>query len=84
MFLGTPHRGSDKESLAGVVARLAHLAYRKPNRQLLETLARDSHILESQRGAFDSISNDIPIFCFYEEIPTAIGMVSFPFGRRLP
>jgi protein SERAC1 len=79
IFLGTPHRGSDKESLAGVVARLAHLAYRMPNRQLLETLARDSHILENQRSAFDSVSNKLSIVCFYEEIPTAIGIVSFLF-----
>jgi hypothetical protein len=75
VFLATPHRGSDREAQAGLIARIAQLAYRQPNRQLLETLASSSHILENQRTAFDSITRDLLIVCLYEEKPTATGLV---------
>src|SRR4051794_2103562 len=49
IFLGTPHRGSDKEGLGEVVSKIAKFSFRQPNEQLLQTLKPVSHILENQR-----------------------------------
>ncbi|KAI9761267.1 MAG: hypothetical protein M1840_001991, partial [Geoglossum simile] len=75
IFLGTPHRGSDKESLGEVVSKVAKFSFRQPNEQLLQTLKPDSHILENQRDQFTTISKDLPIVCIREELPTAVGMI---------
>ncbi|CCT65180.1 uncharacterized protein FFB20_13408 [Fusarium fujikuroi] len=76
IFLGTPHRGSDKESLGQIIATVAKATLRRPNEQLLATLASDSHVLEKQRHNFISITKDLPVFCSHEELPMhLIGMV---------
>ncbi|KAH0533863.1 hypothetical protein FGG08_007514 [Glutinoglossum americanum] len=75
IFLGTPHRGSDKESLGEVVSKVAKFFFRQPNEQLLQTLKPDSHILENQRDQFTTISKDLPIVCIREELPTAVGVI---------
>ena len=77
IFMGTPHRGSDKFSLGDVVAKAANVAWRQPNQALLNTLAQDSDVLEHQNKSFDTKSSSMTLVCLYEEIPTAIGMVSF-------
>ncbi|CZR51417.1 uncharacterized protein PAC_01293 [Phialocephala subalpina] len=61
IFLGTPHRGSSKENLGEVVANVAKLSFRQPNKQLLATLKTDSHILENQRDQFTTISSNLSI-----------------------
>jgi protein SERAC1 len=78
IFLGTPHRGSDKESLGEVVSKVAKFSFRQPNEQLLQTLKLNSHILENQRDQFTTISKDLPIVCIREELPTVVGMVGEP------
>jgi hypothetical protein len=78
IFLGTPHRGTEKEALGDFVARAANLGLRKANTQLLRSLRTDSHILEKQRDDFVTISNKFLVRCVKEELPTAIGMVSYP------
>ncbi|KAI9774253.1 MAG: hypothetical protein M1840_004147, partial [Geoglossum simile] len=75
IFLGTPHRGSDKESLGEVVSKVAKFSFRQPNEQLLQTLKPDSHILENQRDQFTTISKDLSMVCIREELPTAFGMI---------
>jgi pimeloyl-ACP methyl ester carboxylesterase len=75
IFLGTPHRGSNKESLGEVIAHVAKYSFRQPNDQLMRTLQHDSHILENQRDQFTTISEYIHVVCIREEIPTAFGMV---------
>lgn len=70
VFVGTPHRGSDKASLGHFIARIAGIALRSPNKKLLDSLERDSEILEGQRKSFDSITESMPIACLYEEKPT--------------
>ncbi|PCH01344.1 Hypothetical protein PENO1_043470 [Penicillium occitanis (nom. inval.)] len=67
IFLGTPHRGSSQEGLGKVLLKLA--IFRQSNEQLLRALRDDSHILEEQRDNFITISKDMPVVCFYEEIP---------------
>jgi hypothetical protein len=75
IFLGTPHRGSNKESLGDVIAKVARYSFRQPNDQLLQTLRHDSHILENQREQFTTISKDMQVVCIREELPMAVGMV---------
>jgi protein SERAC1 len=75
IFLGTPHRGSDQETLGEVAANVAKLSFRQPNKQLLQTLKRESHILESQRDQFTTISSNLSIVCIREELPTGVGLV---------
>lgn len=76
IFMGTPHRGSSKEPYGDVIAKIAKLALQQPNKQLLQTLRQDSHILEGQRNDFTTISRDMEIVCVREEKATGIGMVS--------
>lgn len=54
-----------------MVANVAKASLRKPNSKLIKTLSRESDVLEQQRQAFASISNNLPIACFYEEMPTS-------------
>jgi hypothetical protein len=75
IFLGTPHRGSSQETLGEVAANVAKLSFRQPNKQLLQTLKPDSHILENQRDQFTTISSNLSIVCIREELPTGAGLV---------
>jgi hypothetical protein len=76
LFLGTPHRGSDKASLANIVANVATLVLRQPNKQLLQSLEPSSSTLEYLRNSFTTVSQHMRIVCVREENPTAIGIVS--------
>lgn len=76
IFLGTPHRGSDKTDLANIIASVAKFSLRQPNKRLVRALSRDSDVLENQREQFTTITRETPIICIREELPTAIGMVS--------
>jgi hypothetical protein len=69
IFLGTPHRGSATANLGGIIAKIAQITMRKPNSELLSSLASDSHFLESQRSDFSLVSEKIGVTCFYEELP---------------
>lgn len=76
LFLGTPHMGSGSQKLGDRAAAIAELLLKQPNRQLLSTLSTDSHILEKQRDDFDTISRDLDLVCFYEELPhPGLGLV---------
>ncbi|OBT86647.1 hypothetical protein VE02_04446 [Pseudogymnoascus sp. 03VT05] len=75
VFLGTPHRGSDKTDLANIIASVAKFSFRQPNKQLVRALSRDSDVLENQREQFTTITRETPIICIREELPTAIGMI---------
>lgn len=71
IFLGTPHRGSDKAELGQMVANIAKVSLRQPNSKLIRALSRESDVLEQQRQAFASVSSNVLIACFYEEMPTS-------------
>lgn len=78
VFLGTPHRGSDKASMASIIGNLAALLLLQPNKQLLETLQPSSGTLENLRDGFATISKNMRIVCVREEKPTALGIVRCP------
>ncbi|KAM7211892.1 hypothetical protein V8F06_012734 [Rhypophila decipiens] len=77
LFMGTPHRGSSREEDLGQVAKLAAtITMHDVNSQLLRTLAPNSHILEEQRDAFTTISKDLDVVCFWEELKTRpVGLI---------
>jgi hypothetical protein len=76
IFLATPHRGSDTVRLADIIYKAAKLTGNLRNEHLLNSLRKDSDILESQRASFATISKEMPIKCIYEELPTMRNMVS--------
>ena len=77
LFLGTPHRGSEQTGFADIIAKIASVALRQPNKNLIEVLRKDSDVLEGQRSSFSAISKDLPVACIYETVPImGIGMVS--------
>ncbi|KAK3291981.1 uncharacterized protein B0H64DRAFT_408650 [Chaetomium fimeti] len=75
IFMGTPHRGSSKESYGDLLVKIAKVALRQPNDQLLQTLRPDSHILENQREQFTTISSRMSVVCIREELPTSVGVI---------
>ncbi|KFY81438.1 hypothetical protein V500_11415 [Pseudogymnoascus sp. VKM F-4518 (FW-2643)] len=75
IFLGTPHRGSDKTDYANIITNVAKFSFRQPNKQLVGVLSPDSDVLENQREQFTTITQKTPIVCIREELPTAIGMI---------
>ncbi|KAI1214744.1 uncharacterized protein F4807DRAFT_7560 [Annulohypoxylon truncatum] len=75
IFMGTPHQGSSKESYGEIVANIAYMSFRQPNKQLLRTLKPYSHVLEKQRNDFTTISNEMSIVCIREELPTGAGII---------
>ena len=78
IFMGTPHRGSSKESYGDILVNVAKVSLYRPNKQLLQTLRPDSHILENQRDNFTTVSKDMPTVCIREELSTGIGIVRTP------
>lgn len=76
IFLGTPHRGSGKAALASMISSIIKIGLQRPNDKLLDTLAEESQILEEQASNFSSISNELRLVCFAEELPTGVGTVS--------
>ncbi|KAH0542624.1 hypothetical protein FGG08_003032 [Glutinoglossum americanum] len=56
--------------LGELVANIAKVALQQPNSKLVRLLAQESDILEHQRKSFASISNEMPLACVSEELPT--------------
>ncbi|KAK8068564.1 hypothetical protein PG996_007676 [Apiospora saccharicola] len=75
IFMGTPHRGSNKTGLASIIAKVAEVSLRQSNTKLLEVLERGSATLEEQRDAFTTISKHLDVVCFREELATGIGLI---------
>lgn len=81
-FLGTPHRGSGIPTYAEAVVRFLKHIRKQVNQDIVETLKRNSSILNDVENAFDrwvrNKAADIDIICFYEELELPIvSAVSF-------
>lgn len=72
IFLGTPHRGSKSASLGKIAYRIAEVATRSPNLQLLKGLERNSEILDRIGDSFIQIvdKHKIQLCTFREERET--------------
>jgi hypothetical protein len=71
IFLGTPHRGSDKASLAKVVASIVGVVH-NTNVNLLRDLERDSQTLDRIGDRFRPMLEKHPfsVWSFVEKLPT--------------
>jgi protein SERAC1 len=82
-FVGTPHNGSDLAAWASFGVRLI-AKIKDANRQIVETLKRDSEMLQDTQDSFGQLlksrqrhGTQVQIACFYEEkAVTGIGLVS--------
>ena len=75
VFMGTPHRGTDKVQLADMLVLAAKVTWRKPNDELLNALRSNAGVLNQQRANFTTIMDGFSVVCLYESQPTTIGMV---------
>lgn len=78
IFLGTPHRGSGKSSLAKVVASVARLAFQNTNSKLIRDLEGDGQTLDRIKDSFSRIldGRTLMVWSFVEELPVVgVGMV---------
>ena len=78
VFMGTPHRGSDKVQLADMLVLAARVTWRKPNDALVNSLRSNACALNQQRANFTTIMDGFSVVCLYESSPTSIGMVRQP------
>ncbi|KAI4191398.1 MAG: hypothetical protein LQ348_003532 [Seirophora lacunosa] len=75
VFLGTPHRGSNSQSKASVLASIASSVALGEHSSLLDTLDKDSEILADLLHDFTRTVNTIgiPLFCFFEQWKSDVG-----------
>lgn len=76
-FLGTPHRGSNSQSKASVIASIASSVALGEHSNLLKVLAKDSEILADLLHDFTRTVTTIgiPLFCFFEQHKSDIAKV---------
>ena len=76
IFLGTPHRGSPQANMGQIIVNLAKIAFKKPQKQLLETLKQDSYELDTLSEEFSNLHSALKIVSCYEQKETEIAIVS--------
>ena len=69
IFLGTPHRGSNSQSKASVIASIASAVSCGEHSSLLKAVEKDSEMLADLLHDFTRtvITISIPLFCFFEQ-----------------
>ncbi len=84
VFLGTPHRGSNSQSKASLIAAIASAVHCGVQSSLLKAVEKDSEMLSDLLHDFTRTANiqSIPLFCFFEQHESDIGKILKP--KRLP
>jgi hypothetical protein len=69
IFLGTPHRGSNYQSKASIIATIASIVGVGERSQVLKSIEKDSDTLTDMIHDFTRLANSssIPLFCFFEQ-----------------
>lgn len=69
VFLGTPHRGSNSQSKASLIASIASAVSLGEHSSLLKAVEKDSEMLVDLLHDFTRTVNtiSIPLFCFFEQ-----------------
>ena len=80
IFLGTPHRGSNSQSKAAVIATIVSALGCGENSNLLKAVEKDSEMLNDLLHDFTRTVNiaAIPLFCFFEQHKSDIAKVLKP------
>lgn len=69
IFLGTPHRGSDKATYGKVLSDVAQFMIHRPPSKLLTALQTNSDVLQRLTTDFRFQLPDYHVFSFYEQRP---------------
>lgn len=69
MFLGTPHRGSDKATYGKVLANVAQFVTHRPPARLLTALQTNSDVLLRLTDDFRFQLPDYQVYSFFELRP---------------
>jgi hypothetical protein len=76
IFLGTPHRGSNKASWDRVARNLSEAVLNDSNQLVVEALIRGSEVLERLQDSFSGLLQNISVYSFLEDKPVdGIGKV---------
>lgn len=80
IFLGTPHRGSDKATYGKVLAMVAQSVTHRPSARLLTALQTNSDVLLRLITDFRFQLPDYQVYSFYEQRPmtgssSLVGMI---------
>ncbi|MCJ1269015.1 hypothetical protein MMC22_008903 [Lobaria immixta] len=77
IFLGTPHRGSNSQSKASVIASIASAVSLGEHSSLLKAVDKDSEMLADLLHDFTRTVNtmSIPLFCFFEQHKSDVAKV---------
>ena len=77
IFLGTPHRGSNSQSKASVIASIASAVSYGEHSSLLRVVEKDSEMLADLLHDFTRTVTtiSIPLFCFFEQYKSDVGKV---------
>ncbi len=76
VFLGTPHRGSNRSAWATVAKNLNDAVLRNNDPRVVEALTRGSEVLERLQDTFSGLLQKISIYSFMENMPVeGIGKV---------
>ncbi|MCJ1472419.1 hypothetical protein MMC13_001067 [Lambiella insularis] len=85
IFLGTPHRGSNSQSKASVIASIASAISYGEHSSLLKVVEKDSEMLADLLHDFTRTVNtvSIPVFCFFEQHRSDVGKILKFKGSRI-
>lgn len=85
VFLGTPHHGSDAASLGKIAFDISRIIWKKPNTQILESLKRNSEVLERISKSFGQLvaKGKIRVHSFREELPSKGMMIVDSVSSRI-
>jgi hypothetical protein len=67
VFLGTPHRGSNKAKWASIATNFAAAVLKDHNDKVIEALSRGAETLERVQTGFSRILISLPVYSFFED-----------------
>lgn len=67
VFLGTPHRGSNKAKWASIATNFAAAVLKDHNDKVVEALSRGAETLERIQTGFSRILISLPVYTFFED-----------------
>jgi protein SERAC1 len=67
VFLGTPHRGSNKAKWASIATNFAAAVLKDHNDKVVEALSRGAETLERVQTGFSRILITLPVYSFFED-----------------
>jgi hypothetical protein len=80
IFLGTPHRGSQTQSKASIIARIASTLGQGEHSSLLKAVEKDSEMLNDLVHDFTRVVNkaSIQLLCFFEQQKSDVAKILKP------